>query len=129
MIAERRALAEAARVLAATAEDVARDARAVMTGYTALREAADAYARAEIARRRAAHPDATAPLDMTAEGYVREFVKRGRPKSRPLEVWEQRYQDAGLIQAAADAGLIHIGRDVACTITLTWEGEALVSFG
>lgn len=64
---------------------------------------------------------------MTAEEYVREWVKRGRKNHAKLPTWEQAYQDAGVIEAARRAGYIRIGSSVSCPIELTPEGEALVS--
>lgn len=71
------------------------------------------------------HLVASGSLDMTAEGFVREWHRRGRRSETPLSPWEWAYQRAGLIEKAEWKGYIEIGRDVACTITLTQRGEAL----
>ena len=65
-------------------------------------------------------------LDLTPEGYVREFVRNGSKSHIPLHAWEQVYQDRGLIEEAWRQGYIDIGSDVACTITLTEKGKALL---
>lgn len=67
-----------------------------------------------------------AVMDMTPEGYVREWVKRGRGGDVPLEAWEWAYQRAGLIEQAQRMGYIEIGRNVGCIVTLTEKGEALL---
>jgi hypothetical protein len=68
-------------------------------------------------------------LDLTPEGYVKEWAKRGRQSTVPVPGWERQYQERGLIEEAQRAGLIQIGRDVACTVTLTARGEALLVAG
>lgn len=65
-------------------------------------------------------------LDMTPEGYVREWDKRGRKTGYPASPWEQAYQNAGLIEAASKVGYIWIGRNAACTVTITPKGEELL---
>ena len=64
-------------------------------------------------------------MELTAEGYVREWVLRGRPTK--FQRWEQLYQDAGLIELARVRGYLWIGTAVHCPITLTPEGEALIN--
>ena len=65
-------------------------------------------------------------LDMTPEGFVLEWHRRGRKSAIPLAAWEHAYQRAGLIERAQRMGYISIGRDVACTITLEPRGGVLV---
>ena len=79
------------------------------------------------ARREKEADDLTTTMDMTPEGYVREWDKHGRRNITPLQAWEWAYQRAGLIEQAARKGLIEIGRDMACTVTLTERGESLIS--
>jgi len=64
-------------------------------------------------------------MALTAEDYVREWVRKGRPAR--FQAWEQPYQSAGLIEQARIKGYLWIGSSVSCPITLTPEGEALVS--
>lgn len=73
--------------------------------------------------------DRLAPtMDMTPEGYVREWVGRGRKGgTMPLDAWEHAYNRAGITEQAQRLGYIEIGRDVACTVTLTPKGEALAN--
>ena len=66
-------------------------------------------------------------MDMTPEGFVREWDRRGRPGGIPLEAWEHAYNRAGLVEAAERAGYLRIGRDVACTLTMEPGGEDLVA--
>lgn len=69
-------------------------------------------------------------MDMTAEGYVREWISRGRVGgTMPLDAWEHAYQRIGVPERAERLGYINIGRDVACTVTLTPKGEALTEAG
>lgn len=65
-------------------------------------------------------------MDMTPEGYVREWIARGRKGgSMPLDAWEHAYNRVGIVERAQRLGYVEIGRDVACTITLTPKGEEL----
>jgi hypothetical protein len=64
---------------------------------------------------------------ITAENYVREWVRRGRVSSNPISSWEKPYQEAGKIHEAWTNGYILIGSDVACTVTLTALGEAIAA--
>lgn len=67
-------------------------------------------------------------MDMTPEGFVREWIKRGRRgDTTPLDAWEHAYQRIGIPDQAWRLGYVEIGRDVACTITLTPRGEALAA--
>jgi hypothetical protein len=66
-------------------------------------------------------------MDMTPEGYVREWIRRGRSSTTPLDAWEHAYQRAGIVEQAERLGYIRIGRDVVCTISLEPRGEALVA--
>lgn len=69
----------------------------------------------------------TPTMDMTPEGYVREWIARGRKGgTMPLDAWEHAYQRAGVPEQAQRLGYIEIGRDVACTVTLTAKGAAVV---
>lgn len=68
-----------------------------------------------------------AALDMTAEGYVREWARRGRRSGGRLQSWERRYQDAGLIEEARRRGYIWLSGDVACSVHPTHAGEALLA--
>lgn len=63
--------------------------------------------------------------ELTPEGYVRAWHEHGRVANLHLKPWERAYQDAGMIEAAKRRGYLEIGRDVACTITLTPLGEAV----
>lgn len=67
-------------------------------------------------------------MDMSPEGYVREWVARGRKSGfMPIDAWEHAYNRVGIVEQAMRLGYVEIGRDVACTITLTAKGEALLS--
>lgn len=69
-------------------------------------------------------------MDMTPEGYVREWISRGRVGgTMPLDAWEDAYQRIGVPERAERLGYINIGRDVSCTVTLTPKGEALAEAG
>lgn len=66
----------------------------------------------------------TLTMDMTPEGYVREWIARGRRGGvMPLDAWEHAYNRIGIVEQAQRLGYVEIGRDVACTITLTTKGE------
>jgi len=71
--------------------------------------------------------EAAAPVQdvdgLTPEGYVADFIAHGEKSTRKLPPWEQAYQDAGLIDEAANRGYIWIGRDVACTVEVTPHGR------
>ncbi len=78
--------------------------------------------RAEAARAEEAR--ALAPgMDMTPEGYVREFAARGRENLYPLPAWEKAYQDAGIIERAERMGYVRIGRGHSAPVSLTEEGR------
>jgi hypothetical protein len=66
-------------------------------------------------------------IEITAENYVIEWVKRGRKNIAPLPEWEQAFQDAGVIDEAQKLGYIEIARNVACDISLTPKGMKLVT--
>lgn len=65
-------------------------------------------------------------MDMTPEGFVREWAKRGFPNNSILSPWEHAYNRVGLLQAAVDKGYIRIGSDVACTVALEAAGKSLL---
>lgn len=65
-------------------------------------------------------------LDMTPEGYVREWVRHGERSTLPVQAWERAYQEAGMIEEARRLGYIEIGHDVRGTITLLPLGRALL---
>jgi len=67
-------------------------------------------------------------LDLTPEGYVRAWARNGAKSPLKLPAWEKVYQDKGLIDQAEALGYIRIGRDVACSISLTAKGKALVDW-
>ena len=76
-----------------------------------------------------AEPAGEEPVDddLGAERYVRDFIIHGEVSTRRLEPWEQAYQDAGHIDMAERRGYIHVGRDVACTITVTDHGRCIAA--
>ena len=79
---------------------------------------------------RPAEPAGEEPVDLSdlgPERYVRDFIRHGEVSSRHLEPWEQAYQDAGHIEMAERRGYIHVGRDVACTITVTDHGRRIAA--
>lgn len=67
-------------------------------------------------------------MDMTPEGYVREWISRGRSSAFPLDAWEHAYNRIGIVEQAQRLGYLEIGRDVACTITLRPKGEVIAEF-
>jgi hypothetical protein len=62
-----------------------------------------------------------------AIAYVLAFDAHGRKNSLRLEPWEQAFQDEGVIELAYQLGYINIGRDVACTVSLTDKGEQVIT--
>jgi hypothetical protein len=66
-------------------------------------------------------------MDMTPEGYVREWDKRGRRTSLPLEPWEHAYQRVGLVEKARELGYIAIDRSPRCEVSLEPRGHELLS--
>lgn len=80
-----------------------------------------------LAAREALADSLIASLDMTPEGYVREWDARGRGNVVPLLAWEHAYQRAGMIEAAERRGYIRIGSAVSCPISLEAKGERLLA--
>lgn len=78
------------------------------------------------AQREAEADRLAATMDMTAEGYVREWDRQGRVSRSPLPAWEQAYQKAGLIHAARLKGYISIDRGPSAFISIEPRGEALL---
>jgi hypothetical protein len=64
--------------------------------------------------------------DMTAVGYLREWASRCFPNDRPMLAWEHAYAEAGLIDAAADAGWVLIADDARGNVSLTDAGRELL---
>jgi hypothetical protein len=102
--------------------------------YDSLTRFHAAYALAEAAiaamQARSAEPAGEEPVawnDLGAERYVRDFIIHGEVSTRLLEPWEQSHQDAGHIDMAERRGYIHVGRDVACTITVTDHGRRIAA--
>lgn len=90
------------------------------------RDVNDEFLRRHLERRDREARELAGTMDMTPEGYVREWHARGRPQVRPLLAWEWAYQDAGVIERAERLGYIEIGRAASCPVTLTETGEALL---
>lgn len=112
-------------------EEVKRAALALGPGEwrTVVRDVNAELARRSEARRSEEARALALTMDMTPEGYVREWDARGRENHAPLLAWEWAYQDAGVIEQAERLGYIEIGRGVSCPVTLTEAGEALLSPG
>ncbi len=91
------------------------------------REVDDEFRRRYLARREEEARALVSRMDMSPEGYVREWATRGRQNQRPLRAWEWAYQSAGIIEQAERLGYVEIGRAVSAPVTLTQAGEALLA--
>jgi hypothetical protein len=65
-------------------------------------------------------------MDMSAEGYVREWANRCFPDNRPMSAWEHAYAEAGLIEAAEAAGYVQVTDDARGNVSLTAAGMQLL---
>lgn len=110
------------------AEAARRAALALTPGeWASVSREVDAEFRRRALARRDEEADALArAMDMTPEGYVREWASRGRANARPLPAWEWAYQRAGLIERAERLGYVEIGRAASAPVSLTDAGEAIL---